>query len=58
MVNTFSDWLCNLMLWAAVITLFALLYDTFAAPGSLASGFFALAGLGLAVVLALLWPKY
>jgi hypothetical protein len=56
MVTNFSDWLCNLMLWSAVIALVALSYDKYVAP--LLGGTNALIGLGAAAVLSLLWPRY
>jgi hypothetical protein len=56
MVASFSDWLCNLLLWGAVIALGALLYHSFAAP--ILGGVNALVGLGVAVVLSLFWPRF
>jgi hypothetical protein len=61
MVNSFADWLCNMLVWGAVLTLVALLYEVFVARGFLAASatpIAAVAALAVAVVLSSLWPKY
>ena len=52
----FADWLCNLLVWGAIITLGALTYSSFVAP--VLTGLNALIGLGVVVVLSLFWPRY
>ena len=52
----FADWLCNLLVWGAVIALLALLYHANVAP--ILTGLNALIGLGGVVVLSLFWPRY
>ena len=37
MVNTFSDWLFNVILWGAIVALVVLVYETFLARGFLMS---------------------
>jgi hypothetical protein len=56
MVTNFPDWLCNLILWSAIIALAALSFDKFITP--VLGGLNALIGLGVAVVLSFLWPRY
>jgi hypothetical protein len=61
MTNSFSDWLCNLMLWAAIGTLAVLLCDTFVSRGLLDNVIHPLNGpIALVVIAALaaVWPKY
>jgi hypothetical protein len=61
MVNSFADWLCNVLVWSAVIALSVLLYEVFGARGFLASAATPMAGLAAlaaVVVLSALWPKY
>jgi hypothetical protein len=61
MVNSFADWLCNVLVWSAVITLAVLLYDVFVARDFLASAATPMAGaaaLAAVVVLSAVWPKY
>lgn len=58
MINNFSGWLFNLMLWGAVFSLVALLYTTFAAPDFIYNPINALIGLGVVAMLSLLWPKF
>jgi hypothetical protein len=61
MLNTFSNWLCNLMVWGAVVTFALLLYDTFASKGFLASQvdqINALIVIGVVAVVSLFWPRY
>jgi hypothetical protein len=52
----FADWLCNLLVWGAVIALVALLYHTNVA--AILTGLNALIGLGAVVVLSLFFPRY
>jgi hypothetical protein len=52
----FADWLCNLLVWGAVITLLALLFNNNVAP--ILTGLNALIGLGVVVVLSLFAPRY
>jgi hypothetical protein len=54
-MNTASDWLFNLMLWGAVVTLLVLLVNL-ATP--ILGATVALLGLVLVVVLSALWPKW
>ena len=56
MLNTFSDWLFNVLLWGAVLTLVGLSIEVFVSP--ILNGMTALVALGVTVVLALFWPKY
>jgi len=56
MLNSFSSWLFNVMLWGAVITLGALSYHVYVGP--VLTGLNALIGLGAVLVLSLVWPKY
>jgi hypothetical protein len=61
MVNSFADWLCNILVWGAVLTFAALLYEVFVARGFLATSGTPIAGLAalaVAVVLSAFWPKY
>ena len=61
MLNSFSNWLCNLMVWGAIVTLVVLLYETFAARGFLANeanAITALTAVGLVAVASLVWPRY
>ena len=57
MVNGFSGWLFNVMLWGGVLATAVLLYETMA-PGLLANPITSLAGAGAVAVLSLLWPKF
>lgn len=52
----FADWLCNLLVWGAILALGGLVYSSFAAP--ILTGMNALIGLGVIAVLALFWPRY
>jgi hypothetical protein len=56
MLNTFSSWLFNVMLWGAILALVGLGYQVFVGP--ILSGLTALIGLAAIVVLSLFWPKY
>lgn len=55
MVTNFPDWICNLLLWTAIVTTLALTVDRFV---PILSGTNALIGLGVVVMLSLLWPRY
>jgi hypothetical protein len=60
MVNTFSGWLFNLIIWGAVVT-FVLLLSEITSHGFLASQLDqirALIGLGVVALLAALWPRF
>jgi hypothetical protein len=60
-VRSFADWLCNVLLWAAIVTLVVLIYATWVAPSFFASEagpMNALICAGVVVVLSVLWPKY
>jgi hypothetical protein len=60
-VRSFSEWLFNVLVWGAVVSLLVLCYDAFASPGFLAAAanpIGALIGAGVVVVLAVLWPRY
>ena len=52
----FADWLCNLLVWGAILTLGGLVYSRFAAP--ILTGMNALIGLGFTAVLSRFWPRY
>jgi hypothetical protein len=56
MLNTFSSWLFNVMLWGAIFALAGLSYQVFVGP--ILSGMSALIALGMILVLSLFWPKY
>jgi hypothetical protein len=61
MVNSFADWLCNVLVWGAIIAVAALLCDVFVVHGFLGSSatpISALLALAVVAVLASLWPKY
>ena len=51
----FSGWLCNVLLWAAIIATGVLLYQTFVGP--LINQMTVLIALGVTVVLSLFWPR-
>jgi hypothetical protein len=55
-MNTASDWLFNLMLWGAIVTLLVLGVHVFVTP--ILSMVIALIGLGFVVVVSALWPKW
>ncbi len=60
MVNSFSGWLFNVMLWGAIVT-FALLLSETTSQGFLAGQLDqirALIGVGVVAVLAALWPRF
>jgi hypothetical protein len=56
MVNTFSDWLFNVMLWGAVVALVVLSFNAFVAP--ILGAVTAIVALVLVVVLSMFWPHY
>ena len=61
MVDNFADWLCNLLVWASVVALIALLYDSFVSPSFLtavANPMGTLVAIAVVAGLSLLWPKY
>ncbi|MGE0852449.1 MAG: hypothetical protein AB7O44_22960 [Hyphomicrobiaceae bacterium] len=58
MVDSFSDWLCNVMLWGAIATVVLLLGETFVSPGILHNWLNSVIGLVAVAGLAALWPKY
>ncbi|MBX9590036.1 MAG: hypothetical protein K2X43_12075 [Hyphomonadaceae bacterium] len=57
MLNTFSDWLFNVLIWGAIVVGIALGYHTFVAP-ILDNGVAVLVGLGVVLVVSLFWPKF
>ena len=58
MMNSLSDWLCNVLLWGAILTWAGLLYETFISQGLIGNAITSLVGLVMVAVLSLLWPKY
>ena len=52
----FADWLCNLLLWGAIIALGGLTYSSFVTP--VITEMNALIGLGVIAVLSVFWPRY
>ena len=61
MLNGVADWIFNVMVWGAVVTLLVLLYETFLSPGFLAAQFGLVAALltiAVVAVLSSLWPKW
>ncbi len=61
MVSSVSDWLCNVMVWGAIVAFAALLYDSFVARGFLADAANPISGaiaVVVVVVLSALWPRY
>jgi hypothetical protein len=56
MLNPFSSWLFNVMLWGAVLALIGLTYHVFV--NEIISGPTALIGLVVILVVSLFWPKY
>jgi len=57
MLNTFSGWLFNVLVWGAIVAVAALCYHTFAAP-ILDNGMMALVALGAVALISLFWPKF
>ena len=55
MVTNFLDWICNLLVWTSIVTTLMLTVDQFV---PILNGTSALVGLGMVVVLSLLWPSY
>ena len=55
MVTNFPDWICNLLMWTAIVTTLTLTVDRFV---PILNGANALIGLGMVVVLSLLCPRY
>lgn len=58
MLNSFSGWLFNLMLWGAVVTLVTLLYAAFVTPEVLYNPLNAYIALGVIAAVSLIWPKF
>jgi hypothetical protein len=58
MVGSFSDWLCNVMLWGALVTLVMLIGEIFVSPGILRNWLNSVIALVVVAGLASLWPKY
>jgi hypothetical protein len=58
MVDGFSDWLCNVMLWGGIAALLLLLGETFVSPGILYNWLNSVIALVVVAVVASLWPKY
>jgi hypothetical protein len=61
MANSFADWLCNVMLWSAIVALVVLLYEVFASRGFLSDAANLMTGLvavAVVAVVAALWPHY
>lgn len=56
MLNTFSSWLFNVLLWGGIIGFAILFYHTFVSP-ILYDGLVALIALAIVLVLSLFWPK-
>jgi hypothetical protein len=54
MVANFPDWICNLLLWTAIVT--TLMLTVAFVP--FLNGTNALIGLAMVGVLSLLWPRY
>jgi hypothetical protein len=57
MLNTFSGWLFNLMLWGGIVAVVALCYHTFVEP-ILYNGPAALVALAVIAIVSLFWPKF
>ena len=58
MINNFSGWLFNVMLWGAIFALAALLVTTYVTPDFIHNPLNALIGLGIVAMLSLIWPKF
>jgi hypothetical protein len=56
MMNTASDWLFNLMLWGAIVTLLLLGFQVFVMP--ILSAAVAIIALIFVVVVSALWPQW
>jgi hypothetical protein len=57
MVESFADWLCNLLLWTAVVSLLVLLYETLVSPGFLHPHLVGIIAVSIVVVLSMR-PKH
>ena len=57
-MNSLSDWLCNVLLWGAIVATLGLLYESFVTQGLIGNVISALVGLVLVAVLSAFWPKY
>ena len=57
MVQSFADWVCNLLLWTAVISLLVLLYETLVSPGFLHQPLVGIIAVSTVVALSM-WPKH
>jgi hypothetical protein len=57
-MNSLSDWLCNVLLWGAIVGTLGLIYETYVSQGLLASGLPNVIGLVVVAVLSLFWPRY
>jgi len=55
MVANFPDWICNLLLWIAIVATLMLTVDHFV---PFLNGTNTLTGLAMVGVLSLLWPRY
>ena len=55
MVANSPDWICNLLLWTAIVTTLMLTVDYFV---PFLNGTNTLIGLAMVGVLSLLWPRY
>ena len=61
MVRSVADWLCNVLVWGAIVTLAILLYEAFFERGFLAgvtTPIAAGAAIAAVAVLSVLWPRY
>ena len=60
-VRSVADWVCNLLVWTAIVSLGVLSYAIFVSPTFLtgeAAPLNALICAAAVVVLSVLWPKY
>ncbi|HWE21572.1 MAG TPA: hypothetical protein VG758_31085 [Hyphomicrobiaceae bacterium] len=55
-MNTASDWLFNVMLWGAIVTLLVLSFHVFVAP--ILGAPTAIAGLIFVLVVSAFWPRF
>jgi hypothetical protein len=51
-----GDWICNVLVWGALVALVALLFNNNVTP--ILTGLNALIGLVAVVVVSLFWPRY
>jgi hypothetical protein len=56
MTNTFSDWLCGVLVWTAIVMLVGLTVEVFLSP--IINGWTALLALAIVLLAPLFWPKY